>query len=74
MTQIICKAQMGSRWGLVPSKLSQENPSDCRIPTVKKRSGSGMTCGYMSAKGVGEMTFIDGTTAACGYTKQKNQT
>lgn len=56
----------------VPSELSQENPSDWRIPTVKKRSGSGMTCGYMSAKGVGGMTFIDGTTAACGYTKQKN--
>ena len=28
-----------------------------------------MIWGCMSAKGVGEMTFIDGTMNACGYTK-----
>uniref|UniRef100_A0A3B5A6C7 Tc1-like transposase DDE domain-containing protein n=1 Tax=Stegastes partitus TaxID=144197 RepID=A0A3B5A6C7_9TELE len=35
-------------------------------PIVKHRGGSVMT---WSAKGVGEMTFIDGTTNTCGYIK-----
>ena len=47
----------------------QDYHSECITPTVKHGGGSVMIWGCMSAKGVGEMTFIDGTMNACGYIK-----
>ena len=47
----------------------QDYHSECIVLTVKHGGGSVMIWGCMSAKGVGEMTFIDGTMNACGYTK-----
>lgn len=44
----------------------QDYHSEC---TVKPEGGSVIIWGCMSAKDVGEMTFIDGTMYPCKYTK-----
>ena len=47
----------------------QDYHSECIVQTVRHGGGSVVIWGCMSAKGVGEMTFIDGTMNACGYTQ-----
>ena len=44
---------------------------ECKVATVKHGGGSVMIWGCTSARSVGEMTVIDGTMNACGYTKNK---
>ena len=39
------------------------------VPTEKHEGGSVRIWDCMSAKGVGEMTCLDGTMNTCGYTK-----
>lgn len=45
--------------------LGHNNHSDCIVLTVKHGGGNVLLCGCMSAKDVGEMTFINGTMNAC---------
>lgn len=54
-------------------RLGQEYRSDCIVPTVKHGGQSVLIWGCMSAKGVGEMTFIDGTMNASLYIQILNE-
>lgn len=43
---------------------------ECKVPKVKYRSSvSVMIQGSISARSVGEITFINGTMNICGYTQ-----
>lgn len=46
----------------------QNNHSDCTTPAIKHRDQNVLTRGCMSAKGVGEMKFTDGTISTSLYT------